>query len=352
MEPGRIEKPVDRDNGAGALGHELVAHMAELTWEQCGSVGVDNARRNAARLGDGRSLVELRDAGLGEGESAIVIAAGPSIKRHDPAALITNREYRGTVIATDSSIYYCLRNGIVPDLIVTVDPNTPRILRWFGDPGLDLEALQADDYFRRQDMDESFADELATNREVIELLDRHGQHMRIAVCTSTSPAVVERILGTGMEIYWWNPMWDDPDQEGGVTWKLQEMNGLPAVNAGGNVGTACWMMADAVLGIRNVALTGMDFSYYDGTPYLNTQYYREAVDLVGEENLESIFMHVRNPHTDSWFFTDPAYMWYRESFLELAADADCKTYNCTGGGILFGEPVDFIPLEEFLVAFA
>ena len=176
--------------------------------------------------------------------------------------------------------------------------------------------------------------------------------MRIAVCSSIAPEVADRILATGMEVYWWNPMWDDPDLEGGVTWKLQEMNGLPAVNAGGNVGTACWMMADAVLGIGHVALTGMDFSYYDGTPYLNTQYYREAVDLVGEENLGSIFMRVRNPHTDTWFFTDPAYMWYRESFLELAADADCKTYNCTGGGILFGEPVEFIPLEEFLQTFA
>ena len=112
------------------------------------------------------------------------------------------------------------------------------------------------------------------------------------------------------------------------------------------------MMADAVLGKGHVALTGMDFSYYDGTPYLNTQYYREAVDLVGEENLDSFFMRVRNPHTDSWFFTDPAYMWYRESFLEMAADADCKTYNCTGGGILFGESVDFVPLEKYLEAFA
>jgi hypothetical protein len=326
--------------------------MAELTWERTGGLAVENARLNTARLGRGRSLAELRGERLGEGDSAIVIAAGPSIKRHHPAALITAAEYPGTVIATDSSIFYCLRNGIVPDLVITVDPNAPRIMRWFGDPKLTPEAIEADDYFRRQDMDENFANELATNREIIDLLDRNAKNMRIAVCTSTAPEVVERIISTGMEIYWWNPMWDDPDLEGGVTWKLQEMNGLPAVNAGGNVGTASWMMADAVLGKKHVALTGMDLSYYGGTPYLNTQYYREMVALVGEENLDSIFMRLHNPHTDTWFFTDPAYMWYRESFLELAADADCKTYNCTGGGILFGESIDFIPLGEFLETFA
>lgn len=344
--------PVPRDSEAGSLGLEIVTRMETLTWERHGQLGVDNARRNSANICKGRSLAALRDTLVGEGESAIVIAAGPSIKRRDPAPIIAAHRYRGAVIATDSSVSYCLRNGIVPDLIVTLDPHATRIVRWFGDPTLTAETLKADDYFSRQDMDEAFADELRANEEILDLIDRHGKNMRIALSTSASQAVVERVLASGMEIYWWNPMWDDPDVEGGVTWELQELNGLPAVNAGGNVGTAAWMMADAVLGKRHVALAGMDFSYYDGTPYRNTQYYREAVDLVGEDNLDSLYIRIRNPHTNSWFFTDPAYMWYRESFLELAADADCKTYNCTGGGILFGEPVDFISLEKFLETFA
>ena len=352
MGQGRIGKPALSHGEAGALGLEIVARMEALTWERHGRLGVENARRNSAHIGKGRSLAALRDAPVGEGESAIVIAAGPSIKRRDPAAVIAAHRYCGAVIATDSSVSYCLRNGIVPDLTISLDPHATRIVRWFGDPGLTPESLLADDYFSRQDMDEAFADELRANEEILDLIDRHGKNMRIALCTSVSQAVVDRVLASGMDIYWWNPMWDDPDDEGGITWGLQEMNGLPAVNAGGNVGTAAWMMADAVLGKRRVALTGMDFAYYDGTPYRNTQYYREAVDLVGEDNLDSLYIRIHNPHTGSWFFTDPAYMWYRESFLELAADAECGTYNCTGGGILFGEPVSFIPLEEFLEASA
>ena len=50
----------------------------------------------------------------------------------------------------------------------------------------------------------------------------------------------------------------------------------------------------------------MDFSYYEDTPYKNTQYYYEAVDLVGENNLDAFFIRVYNPHLKQWFYTDPA----------------------------------------------
>lgn len=322
--------------------------MEYLTWERHGALGLENARRNQRLLDRGQSIAALRGAALGKGDSAIVVAAGPSIRRLDPAALIRDAGYEGTLVVTESALPYCLRNGLVPHLAVTLDPHATRIVRWFGDPALTQEELEADDYYRRQDMDEALANELAANREILDLLDRHGKDIRIALATSASEAVVERVLDIGMDVYWWNPMYDDPDGPESVTREVQKSNGLPSINAGGNVGAAAWMMANAVLGKGSVALTGMDFSYYDDTPYEKTQYYHESVALVGEDNLDSIFMRLFNPHTESWFFTDPAYMWYREAFLEMAADADCHTYNCTGGGILFGDGVDFLPLGAFL----
>jgi len=59
-------------------------------------------------------------------------------------------------------------------------------------------------------------------------------------------------------------------------------------------------------------------------------------------------MRIFNPYLKKWFYTDPAYMWYRKTFLEMAADASCVTYNCTGGGILFGENIIFTSLDGFL----
>ena len=51
-------------------------------------------------------------------------------------------------------MYYCLRNGVVPDLVVTVDPHAQRMIRWFGQPDLTDAELAEDDYFRRQDLDQ------------------------------------------------------------------------------------------------------------------------------------------------------------------------------------------------------
>jgi hypothetical protein len=353
---GKGDSPVHTGSDAavegGALGSELVAAMVGMTRDRIGELCVGNARRNAGLRHMGQSLAALRDETVGEGDSAIVVAAGPSIKRRDPINVIKASGYKGTVVATESAMYYCLRNGVVPDLTVTVDPFPTRIDRWFGDPNLTEEILAKDDYYRRQDMDENFVDEMRTNREILELLDRHGHEMRIALSTGSSEPVVRRAIDTGMKIFWWNPMLDNSDDPDSLTRDLYRLNGFPCVNAGGNVGTTCWMMADAVLGKQHVALTGVDFAYYDETPYSSTQYYHEAIDLVGEDKLDSVFMRIHNPFTDSWFFTDPAYMWYREAFLELAADAECRTCNCTEGGILFGDNVDFLPLAEFLKDYA
>ncbi len=311
-------------------------------------LALDNARSNLPLIRAGQSLRALRDAAIGAGDTAIVVAAGPSIKRHDPAAEIKASGYRGAIVCAESAISYLLRHGIVPDLAVSVDPHPMRIVRWFGDPNLSREVLEGDDYFRRQDLDASFADEMRKNDEVLELMERHGKQIRIALSSSTNPDVVERVTAIGMDVYWWNPLLDDPDRPGSVTTALQRENRLPAVKAGGNIGTACWMMAHAVLGKKAVALTGIDFGYYPDTPYRNTQYYYEAVDLVGEDRLDEIFIRIYNPHLDVWFYTDPAYYWYRQGFLDLASDADCATVNCTQGGILFGEPIRFAPLAEFL----
>lgn len=339
---------IDPSERGGQLGRRLVDNMERMTRDRIGDLCVKNAENNRPCFTHGRSLAALRDETVGEGDSAIIVAAGPSIKRQDPIKAIKASGYKGALVVTESAILYCLRNGIVPSLVVTVDPAPIRIIRWFGDPDLTIKALEADDYYRRQDMDDSFANEMKTNEQVLELMDRHAKDMSIALSTSSSEPVVRRVIDAGMNVYWWNPMLDDPDAPDSVTRRIQASNGFPSVNAGGNIGAACWMMADAVLGKRHVALTGIDFAYYDDTPYNATQYYPDAVALVGEENLDSLYMRIHNPYTDSWFYTDPAYMWYRQVFLEMAAEADCRTYNCTGGGIVFGEGVEFTPLESFL----
>lgn len=322
--------------------------MGRMTIDRIGKLGSSNAEKNLDRLAKGQSIAALLDEIVGESDSAIVIAAGPSVKRTEPLKRIKESGYKGAIIATDSAMLYCLREGVIPDLVVTLDPHGERIVRWFGDPDLSAHALEKDDYFRRQDMDDAFSDEIRVNDEIMDLLAEYGPRMRIAVASSSSTEVIDRIAATGMKAYWWNPFFDDPDRPNSISRRLWNQNKLPLINAGGNVGTACWMIAHAVLGKKHVALSGLDFAYYGDTPYERSQYYREAVDLVGEDNLDDIFIHINNPHLNQDFYTDPAYMWYRECFLSLVPDAECTTYNCTGGGILFGDGITFENLQIFL----
>lgn len=333
---------------AAGLGQQFVSQMTGITRDRIQDEALNNARNNLAAIRQGNSIKKLLDIPMGEGDKAIILAAGPSLKRNKVAEQLLQSRFNGAIIATESAMLYCLRKGIIPHLVVTVDPHPKRIVRWFGDPQLTEADLKADDYFQRQDLDSSFADAMRVNDEILELLNRYGKQMRIATSSSASTAVVQRAHETGMEVFWWNPMFDDPDDEAGVTRQLQQENKLPSVNAGGNVGSAAWMMANAVLNKSRIAVTGMDFGYYAETPYRNTQYYYEVLALVGEERLDEVYMHVYNPYLQQWFYTDPAYMWYRNCFLSMAEEAQCKTYNCTEGGILFGDAIRFESLAHFL----
>ena len=94
---------------------------------------------------------------------AVGIAAGPSLHRMNIAAQLKSHKFSGAVVATESAMRYCLKQGIIPDLVVSLDPHAKRIVRWFGDPHLTIEDLKQDDYFSRQDMDKPFSHQFRPN---------------------------------------------------------------------------------------------------------------------------------------------------------------------------------------------
>ena len=330
------------------LGINLARGLTEITLEKCARAGLENAQLNLPYCT--RSVLDLAQAiGPVDGRSAIVVAAGPSLHRNGVADRIKEAGYQGILVATESAMAYCLRNGLVPHLVVTLDPHAKRIVRFFGDSDLSREDLEGDDYFRRQDLDPELGkDELARNAELVSLVNKYGPRIKVAVASCASTAVVRRCIEAGMELFWWNPLYDDYEATDSITRKVQALNGMPCLNAGGNVGTASWVVAHSVLGMKEVALVGMDLSYYEDTDYVNTQYYYELLDLVGEERIAEVFIHIENPYLKKTWYTDPTYYWYREAFLEMAPEAPCRTCNCTEGGILFGKGIDFISLRQFL----
>ena len=332
------------------LGRKIAEALEAATFERVAAVGLANAERNRPRIA--RSVLELAETPLGTGDAAIVVGAGPSLHRRRSLERLRASGFAGTVVAADGALGACLRAGVVPHVVVSVDPHPERIVRWFGDPT--LEQPRADDYFRRQEMDPTHHDdeqganrEVQANRALVDLVNTYGPKIKIAAATSAAPTVVERCEQAGMDLYGWNPMYDDYDKPDSLSRRLWEMNGLPCLNGGGNVGTAAWVLANAVLGKRRIGLIGIDLGYAPGTPYEKTQYYPELRELLGDRYRE-VFIHTRNPQTGETWFSDPAYHWFREVFLELARVAEGQTVNCSEGGLLFGPGITTATLDTFL----
>jgi len=329
---------------ASALPETALRQIASNTLRLRAPAGLANARSNLPYIK--RSVLDLPAELKTDGGSAVVVAAGPSLRRQNIIQRLKALPKRPTIVSCDGAMPACLREELVPEIVVSVDPDHNRIVRWFGDTK--LSQRPEDDYFRRQDLDVEFREnERVRNQEVIEMVNLYGPHVRAALSTSAAPDVTSRCIESGMQLYWWNPLYDDWTNPDSYTRKVFELTrGIPCMTGLGHTGGAAWVLAHAVLGCKRVAIVGMDLGYPEDTSVVNTQYY-EFVRHLPLEQGERLLLRIENPHTGNVYITDPVYYWYRESFLDAARRADCTTLNCSGEGILFGDGVRWLTLEEF-----
>lgn len=323
--------------------------IAQGTLWKSAALGLAHARVNRPYIE--KSIKDLAaELRMASPKPALVVSGGPSLHRRKHLEVLKAEGFQGHVIAADGSLGHCLRHGVVPDFVLTVDPDPHRIIRWFGDPR--LHERPADDYFQRQDIDpELNANEIARNQELIELVDRFGPQITLVISTSASPEITERALSVGMRLYWWNPLYDDPSQLEGVSAALRREVNIPFMTTGGNVGSSCWAFAQAILRADPVYMVGMDFSYPPGTDVYNTQYYEVLKELYPESPARGL-VTVQNPILGETWLTDPAYFWYKMCFLRMLANAPGRTVNCTEGGILFGEGIDWMSFRDALSGLA
>jgi len=282
-------------------------------------------------------------------QSAIVISAGPSLHRNNMLQRIKDLEFEGTIIAVDGTYARCIKAGIIPDYVLTLDPHPTRMVRWFGDPNLEKN-LEGDSYFSRQDLDVSLRDNSnKENKKTIALINKYGKGKKLVICSSAPKNIVDRARDIGFESYWWAPLVDNPEESDSLTRKMIHETKLPAMNTGGTVGTAAWVFALTVLKIPKIAVVGMDLGYYaDDTSYLQTQCYNSLVREVGEDNVYDYYPEFVYPITGERFFIDPTYYWYRSNMLDLISSSKSVIYNCTGGGTLVGQGIECLEIEDFL----
>lgn len=325
--------------------NDLVETIPTITKEVHSKTLVENARANLPRIK--KTIKDLSPPSGAKAKSTIIVSAGPSVHRQKSIHKIVASNYSGNIVAVDGSYIACLKAGLVPDYVLSLDSHFSRVVRWFGDPDFEKHSA-SDDYFARQDLDIDFrANSTKHNLQNIEIINANAHKTKLILCSSTSNLVANRVEQAGFDIYWWNPLVDNPSEKNSLTRELYKINKLPTFNTGGNVGTAAWVFASAVLKIPMIALAGMDFGYYNDTPLNQTQYYYELIDRLGtNKDIEKYFRKMTYPGTGESFYTDAPYHWYCEAFMELYKNAFGKTYNCTEGGTLIELPC--IPLTEFI----
>jgi hypothetical protein len=306
---------------------------------------VDNCIKNKTYISKTISdLPEIKNK-----EKAVVINAGPSLHHRKTLETLNKYNFNGPIIAIDGSYVKCLKAGIIPDYVLTMDPHAKRVVRWFGDPDYE-ENLDGDDYFSRQDLDIDFrADSLKHNRINIDLVNKFAPRTKLIIAATAHSSVVKRVKDSGFEMYWWLPLVDDPESHDSLTRKMYEETRLPALNTGGNVGTSAWVFAQFWLEVQKVAVIGMDLGYYKNMPYEMTQGYYELLKHIGKDNLtDEYFPKIMNPLTKEEFYTDPTYFWYKKNILELTKNSSTTLYNCTEGGTLCGDGIVNLYFDDFL----
>lgn len=312
---------------------ELVSKVQSIGLEHHRETILENSKRNAQHV-----VKTIRDIPPSNGR-CLIISAGPSLYRRESLKRIHEFGYRDEIIATDGAYIQCLKNNIIPDYVITLDPHPTRMVRWFGDRNFEKNS-EGDDYFKRQDLDVTFREQtFAENLRNVGLVD---QYKATLVICSTSPAnVVYRTKEFCR--YWFAPLVDDPLTEGSLTREIVEATGLPAMNTGGTIGNAAWVFAHQILKANDIAAVGMDFGYPLDTPLEKTQSWNM---LKGNENPEDFYPRFQGHWGEA--YTDPTYYFYRQALLDMLEANDGTITNCTEGGLLIGDRVICKDLDKWL----
>lgn len=260
--------------------------------------------------------------------AAIVVGAGPSIWKHKHLDLLAEKNFKGMVIATDRMLIPCLEKGIIPDYTCSVDGNRDLVMKWYDNP----------------------------------IVDKYGPKLKVCLITCVANNVLKRCLKAKMQVRWFHPLFDDWRQNESFT-KIEKMmtstkrmpDGIAAMQAGGNCGSTCWILAHALLRRSPVALIGIDFGYPEGTPIEETAYYHTLQENFGTDvqKMKLAFRSYYNPDFGTRAFAESVFQHYRQTFLELIQETPewVETINCTEGGTLFGTGIKGMKFDDFLAKY-
>lgn len=302
-----------------------------------------NIGENLPRIKKEHDIRELK--GKYQGKSAIVIGAGGSLYSNaskTPNQLELIAEYAdkfdGVILIADRILEDCLKLGI-GDFVCVVD-GSEKIFDLFFKDNKALEQYNID--WGLPGHTENYMYKWVSDDAKIPI-----RIMRAIMATSTHPKVVGSWKPT---IYFFVP---SIPQEilPNATSLMCDFTGNSDINAGGNCGMLAWNMA-AFMGCKDIAMVGMDLSYKVKVPLKDTQCYEMYLNALGEEHIQDAYEVGIHPFFKTPYRIDSIYKSFRETALiwikAFRERGICTTYNCTEGGALHGEGLEYMYLKDFL----
>ena len=293
---------------------ENAAAIADQTFRTKSQMWMNNMAENMATIRNGRDIEKLPKA---KG-TALVVGAGPSVRAENHLQKLREAEWDGYLLCTDKMLIPCLRAGVLPDVVLTVDGD-PYIAKYYDDP----------------------------------LVDRYRDDVKAVFDALTvHPKVVERVP---FEKYWFLTFVDDPldpKNPKSLTRTLHFMVHKTIIQSGGNVGASAWHLG-YYLQADPVGMIGLDYSYPADTPIEKTIYYDAFVKICKGDmsKVKRCYRTVTNPDTGREVLVDLMWDSYASVFFTYAEKARCRTINCSPTSLLFGHGIGHMPLEEFMERF-
>ena len=266
--------------------------------------------------------------------SAIVIGRGPSIKKHKHLQLLAESDYRGSIICTDGSLIGALEAGITPEkfpkfYVVTIDPY--------------------------QIIDKFYENPIIT---------KFGPKINGIFSTISHPNVVELARKAGIRIHWLHTLFDYDEGKKSfnhisamMVRAKNHVNGLPAIQTGGNAGTSSWFVAWRILKNDTVALIGINHGWEDeGVSEMIKLHQRKTIkdnaEIIKKDNpkYKNYFKKIHNPDFNCEAVVDPIFQFYRMALIEFIGRSPSwlTTINATEGGSIFGKRIESMKFVDFL----
>ena len=265
-------------------------------------------------------------------QSAIVIGRGPSINRLNHLKLLSESNYKGTIVCCDGKLADALKAGITPEkfpkfYVVTIDPYA-----------------NIKKHYQHS------------------IVKEYGSKIKGIFTVISNPDSVNTAREAGIKIHWIHSLFDYNEGEKSFN-KISALmirakndeHRLPGIQTGGNVGTASWFISWQILRCNIISLLGINHGWEEEDSWdtiIHHNYKSEILEGVSQNSpvFKKLYPKIFNPDFKKYCIMDPLFQFYSMALKEFIERSPkwVKTINSTEGGSIFGERIQSMKFSKFL----